>query len=176
VEFRAEPVYQDSDGDLWVFALDASRYAATLRDAIPGSVPHIYLSALPFSPSMSLMAKQFLPRFHRGFVVLTGRWTDWAPIRCVMGGHMGKVSFVAFWHDGKRVVSGSDNSTVRIWDAETGQTVSGPFEGHTNVVTSVVFSYDGKRVVSGSDDKTVRIWDADTGQTVSGPFESHTGG
>jgi len=90
-----------------------------------------------------------------------------------MGGHTSFVTSVAFSHDGKRVVSGSDDNTVRIWDAETGQTVSGPFEGHTNAVTSVAFSHDGKRVVSGSDDHAVRIWDAETGQTVSGLSRPH---
>ena len=63
---------------------------------------------------------------------------------------------------------------MRIWDIETGQTDTGPFEGHTGMVASVAFSHDGKRVVSGSWDNTVRIWDVETGQTVLGPFEGHT--
>src|SRR5882724_1707515 len=174
MELRADLSFQDYDGDLSAFALDASRFAATFRDAISGSVPHIYLSALPFSPSISLMGKIFLPRLHHGFAILTGWSTDWAPICCVMGGHTSFITSIAFSHDGKRVVSGSDDNTVCIWDAETGQTVSGPFEGHTDRVPSVAFSHDGKRVVSGSYDNTVRIWDAETGQTVSGPFEGHT--
>jgi len=89
-----------------------------------------------------------------------------------MGGQTSTVNSVAFLHDGKRVVSGSYDNTLSIWDAETGQTVSGPFEGHTSTVNSVAFSHDGKRVVSGSYDNTVRIWDAETAR-VSGPFEGH---
>jgi WD40 repeat protein len=81
---------------------------------------------------------------------------------------------VAFSPDGKRVVSGSSDCTVRIWDAGTGKLVAGPFEGHTNFVWSVAFSPDGQRVVSGSHDHTVRIWDAETGTLVAGPFEGHT--
>jgi len=84
------------------------------------------------------------------------------------------VTSIAFSHGGKRVVSGSNDDTVCIWDAETGQTISGPCEGHTRIIASVAFYYDGKRVVSGSYDKTVHIWDAETDQIVSGPFEGHT--
>ncbi|KAF9001755.1 WD40-repeat-containing domain protein, partial [Cyathus striatus] len=69
---------------------------------------------------------------------------------------------VAFSPDGKQVVSGSDDKTVRIWDVESGQVAAGPFEGHTSSVYSVAFSPDGKQVVSGSDDKTVRIWDVES--------------
>ena len=73
---------------------------------------------------------------------------------------------VAFSPDGKRIVSGSDDKTVRVWDAATGQPIGAPLTGHTGAVNSVAFSPDGKRIVSGSDDKTVRVWDAATGQPI----------
>ena len=91
------------------------------------------------------------------FVVLTGQSTDWSPMCCVMAGHTRAVSSVAFSHDGKCVVSGSYDETVRICDAETGENMSMPLEGHMAGVRSVAFSRDGKRVVSGSRDNTVRI-------------------
>ena len=77
---------------------------------------------------------------------------------------------MAFSHDGTRVVSGSYDNTVRIWDAASGVCVVGPLDGHTNYVRSVAFSPDGRRVVSGSRDKTVRIWDAVSGGCVVGPL------
>jgi WD40 repeat protein len=84
------------------------------------------------------------------------------------------VTSVAFSADGKYIVSGSWDKTIRMWDAQTGKLVSDPFEGHTNSVTSVAFSADGKYIVSGSWDKTIRMWDAQTGKLVSDPFEGHT--
>jgi WD40 repeat protein len=81
---------------------------------------------------------------------------------------------------GNRIVSGSDDNTVRVWDAVSGQCVLGPLQGHTNWVQSVSFSPDGARIVSGSGDKTVRVWDvsSDKAGFVSGQcvltLEGHT--
>jgi WD40 repeat protein len=73
-------------------------------------------------------------------------------------GHTSRVNCVAFSHDSKQVVAGSNDETIRIWDVETGQTTTTPpFKGHTSWVTSVVFSLDSKRVVSGSYARTIRI-------------------
>jgi WD40 repeat protein len=44
------------------------------------------------------------------------------------------VHSVAFSQDGKHIVSGSEDNTIRVWDAETGDVVSGPFEGHSGGV------------------------------------------
>ena len=69
-------------------------------------------------------------------------------------GHTDAVYSVAFSPDGKRIVSGSDDKTVQVWDADTGQPIGQPLTGHTDAVSSVAFSPDGKRIVSGSDDNT----------------------
>ncbi|KIM24750.1 hypothetical protein M408DRAFT_317021, partial [Serendipita vermifera MAFF 305830] len=76
--------------------------------------------------------------------------------------------------NGKRIVSGSWDKTIRVWDAETGQTILGPLQGHRDEVKSVSFSPDGKRIVSGSKDQTIRVWDAVTGQTVLDPLQGHS--
>ena len=55
-------------------------------------------------------------------------------------------------------MSGSDDNTLKVWDAQTGQETL-TLKGYTGHVRSVSFSPDGKRIVSGSDDKTIKIWD-----------------
>ena len=80
---------------------------------------------------------------------------------------------VAFSPDGKRIASGSYDSTVRLWDAD--RHVGQPLTGHTDAVASVAFSPDGTRIASGSEDNTVRVWDAATGQPVGQPLTGHTG-
>ena len=56
---------------------------------------------------------------------------------------------MAFSPDGKRIVSGSRDNTVKVWDADSGKELL-TLKGHTGGVTSVAFSPDGKRLVSGS--------------------------
>jgi WD40 repeat protein len=67
---------------------------------------------------------------------------------------------VAFRPDGTRIASGGLDTTVRLWDAETGKPIGDPLSGHMDAVSSVAFSPDGKRIVSGSADKTLRLWPA----------------
>ena len=73
-------------------------------------------------------------------------------------GHSHFVSSVSFSPDGNRIVSGSFDRTVKVWDAQTGQETR-TLKGHSGVVSSVSFSPDGKRIVSGSGDQTLKVWD-----------------
>jgi hypothetical protein len=88
--------------------------------------------------------------------------------------HTDLVTSVAFSPDGKRIVSGSADRTVHLWDATTGKPIGQPLTGHTDVVISVAFSPDGKQIVSGSADRTVHLWDATTGKPIGQPFTGHT--
>ncbi|KAF7335373.1 WD40 repeat-like protein [Mycena venus] len=93
------------------------------------------------------------------------------------------------------IVSGSDDKTLRLWDAQTGLPIGAPLEGHNDWVNSVSFSPDGTQIVSGSSDRTLRLWDtetrapivsgsndktlrlwnAQTGAPVGEPLKGHTG-
>ncbi len=83
----------------------------------------------------------------------------------ILRGHVGTVRSVSFSPDGKTIASGSDDKTVKIWDAATG-TILRSLRGHSGTVTSVFFSPDGKTLISSGKDKTVRVWDAATGEAI----------
>jgi WD40 repeat protein len=72
---------------------------------------------------------------------------------------------VAFDRSGARVVSGSWDKTVRVWDAASGAELA-RLDGHTDAVTSVAFDRSGARVVSASLDRTVRVWGAASGECL----------
>lgn len=83
----------------------------------------------------------------------------------VLKGHWGGVMSIAISTDGQRIVSGSADRTVRVWDINTSDELMELY-GHTNWVVSVAISTNGKIIVSGSEDATVRVWDMETGAVL----------
>ena len=81
---------------------------------------------------------------------------------------------VAYSFDGSCIVSGSNDNTILVWDAQSGQIVCGPVIGHDESMSSVCFSPDGKQILSGSLDKTARVWDATSSQSLFPPLTGHT--
>ncbi|KIM22720.1 hypothetical protein M408DRAFT_78701 [Serendipita vermifera MAFF 305830] len=143
---------------------------------ISTSAPHIYLSALPFAPSESILWKTACSPFPKVIKVSEGRMTEWPkPLK----GHLRAIIGLVYSPDSRKLVSCSFDKTVRIWDAGTGMPVGEPLKGHIGGATSVAciaYSPDGRRFISGSDDGTVRIWDAGTRMPVGKPLTGHTGG
>ena len=119
-------------------------------------------------------------RHHATTPVTTHRYFAYIPgeFKPIPSGHNTiqpqKPPQLRFSPDGKRIISGSYDKTLRLWDVATGQPIGASLTGHTGAVLSVAFSRDGKRIVSGSDDKTLRLWDVATGQPIGAPLTGHT--
>ena len=77
----------------------------------------------------------------------------------VLRGHSRAVYAVAWSPDGSRLFSGSEDTTLRVWDGDTyGEIVR--LRGHTDYVYAIAVSPDGRRLASASTDGTVKLWDA----------------
>jgi WD40 repeat protein len=88
--------------------------------------------------------------------------------------HTDAVTSVVWSPDGKRLATGSDDNTAKVWDAQTGKELL-TLRGRSDAVMSVAWSPDGKRLATASDDKMVKVWDAETGKellTLSGHNDS----
>jgi WD40 repeat protein len=83
--------------------------------------------------------------------------------------HDDAVSCVAFSPDGTRLVSGSWDQSVKLWDVLAGREIS-TFRGHTNLVLGVSFSADGGYVASAGYDGNVKVWETDRSQQLSAIF------
>ncbi|MBN1139102.1 MAG: hypothetical protein JXM73_21155 [Anaerolineae bacterium] len=82
-----------------------------------------------------------------------------------LSGHTLLVQAIAITPDGQRVVTGSSDKTLRVWNLETGEMLR-VLRGHQGKVCGVVTTPDGTRAVSASTDGTLRVWDLETGQCV----------
>jgi hypothetical protein len=83
----------------------------------------------------------------------------------ILKGHTGNVVALSLSKDGKKVVSGSEDKTVRLWNCDTGECKQ-IFKGHTDEVHAVVLSEDEKTIISASYDQTIRTWDCETGTCI----------
>ncbi|MEK7396124.1 MAG: hypothetical protein AAB116_04210, partial [Candidatus Poribacteria bacterium] len=80
-------------------------------------------------------------------------------------GHSSSVESVAITSDGRKVVSASWDSTLKVWDIETGDEIR-TLKGHSSRVLSVAITPDGRKVVSASSDNTLKVWDIETGDEI----------
>jgi tricorn protease-like protein len=87
------------------------------------------------------------------------------PKNATLTAHSAAVYSVAFSPDGKRLISGAADKTVKIWDVETTASL-GNLVGHSALVRSVAYSPNGKTIASVSHDMTVGLWNAATGRKI----------
>ena len=73
--------------------------------------------------------------------------------------------------DGKKLVTGRPDTTLRVWDASSTEN-TGTLRGHTGTVLSVAVTADGGQIASGSADHTVKVWDFATARELH-TFRGH---
>ena len=166
----------DNDEGFRTLINDAIHFVKMFFKPITKSASHAYISALPFAPRSSRIYKDYQTTCGCTIDVLTGALEEWPQYIWQSGGHKRGVSSVCFSPDGKQIVSGSDDTTICLWDAVSGQLIGSPLKGNSDWVTSVAFSSDGKQIVSGSDDATICLWDAASGQLIGSPLKGHSSG
>jgi WD40 repeat protein/serine/threonine protein kinase len=105
---------------------------------------------------------------------LAGRARDGGlPLRATLHGQDGPFLSVAFAPDRPLLATGSDNGSLRFWDAATGA-ARGDSPRQSSAVMALAFAHSGKFLISGDADGTVSQWDVATGQ--KGPALPHHNG
>lgn len=81
-------------------------------------------------------------------------------------GHFQDVNRLCFSVGDKQLLSCSNDTLLKSWNARTGRLLMN-YEGHTDHVMSCAFSPDGMKIASASHDRTIRIWDTASGRTLN---------
>lgn len=110
-----------------------------------------------------------------GKEVVIVRNTENGQTVATLAGHEAAIRSIAFSPDGSRLVTGSDDNTVRIWNlGNPQQPEQAKLTGHAAAVTAVAFNADGQQVLSGSADHVVRLWNLADNQPLK-DFAGHAG-
>ncbi len=115
-----------------------------------GAVANEPMNSVAFSPDGQWIGLGY----HDGSLRLRDLHGEASPM--IYQGHTNEISCVAFSANGRALVTGSLDKTLRLW--ELGIPLSMGIGHHDEGVNSVSFSPDGCSIVSGGDDKTIKLW------------------
>ncbi|KAJ3991146.1 hypothetical protein F5050DRAFT_1290171 [Lentinula boryana] len=139
-------------------ALDSHRFLETFRVPIQSKAAHIYMSALPWAPSSSLIARIYLGKLDPNRchlpVVLSGLPSDWPSddsfeeLQLDVKGlyHRHSNGLLIFSSDGSLVAHAVDQE-LRVWNARNGHLICGPLH-HNSKILAIAISSDNQFIAS----------------------------
>ncbi len=84
----------------------------------------------------------------------------------------GRPIAVTFSPDGTQLACGSEDSTIKLWSALTGELIA-TFTGHHGFVDTLAFSPDGNTLASGGTDGTILFWDIKKRKPMQNRISGH---
>jgi WD40 repeat protein len=85
-------------------------------------------------------------------------------------GHSMQVNCLGWTADGKKLISRSNDDTIRTWNTTTWQQIA-VVTGHTDSVWGIAISLNGRILASASWDKTARLWNLENSQPIGSPLQ-----
>lgn len=164
--------FQDIDKELSEKAVDAWQFGYDFEEVITVSAPHLYLSALPFTPRDSFISKQYLPLYPQLLKIEFGEPVG-SPIKdgIMKRNSSSEPTSFAFSPQGRHASTGFDNGEFWVWDYQTGEKIYQwiPQQGDA-AVCDILFSPGGESVYCCFVDGGIRIWNSQMNDTI---YESY---
>jgi WD40 repeat protein len=130
--------------------------------------PETFGTAFALSPDGRLFAtgSEFEAERRRPELISIWDTATGSLLRTGPGGHGARVNMGAraFSPDGKKLLWGDKDTTINLWDLETGEVRT--FQGHKARQTGVAFDPRGRWIASASDDGRVKLWDPESRHEV----------
>ena len=120
-------------------------------------------SQQPDQHPLCLAARAYLAGRRRRVVTWVNKHQALDPCQLEIREHAKAVNSVAYFPDGERLASASDDGTVKVFSTVSGEVLL-ELPGHEGGAKCVTVSPDGKTLASGGEDGAVKVWDAKTGQ------------
>ncbi len=143
--------------------VDIQKFVDVFAQPMSQSAPHIYISAVPFSPRGSWISKQYLPRLPRTLRICNP--PEDRPVAQGLIQHSTQIEDIAISTDGAQIagVCRSIVISILVWDTRTGLVKYGPFETGGNV-ECIAFSADGAQIAYVlAENETIGIWEIESG-------------
>jgi len=162
--------------DVARFLSHANSFVASSLEAIEHSAAHIYVSALPFAAKDSLVTATFSSLCDGLMSVETfGITRHGSQLVMALSGHEKAVHSVAYFKNGRHIISGSADRTVRFWDTRTGEETLAPLRSTHGAIFSVSVAPDGKCIAAGTNSGAVYLWTLAVGATTLQWLDGHSG-
>src|SRR5882757_3815403 len=90
-------------------------------------------------------------------------------------GHTNAVHGVIHLPDGRRIMTCSEDGSLRMWNLKSGKQIGNDWRENKSGEQDIALSPDGKQVVNGSEDGAVKLWNIDTGKIIA-KWKGHADG
>jgi WD40 repeat protein len=125
-------------------------FAQYIVNAINKHLLLLYISALPFTPANTSIYETF---YHTK--VVCGVEKIWPQLLQLLQGHNDGITSVTFLPNGSKIISGSYDQTIQVWDVHTGIVMLPPLQGHEGHIYLIALSPDGSKIGLGSNDNII---------------------
>ncbi|KAG8990572.1 hypothetical protein FRB94_013285 [Tulasnella sp. JGI-2019a] len=146
---------------------DLEMFVREFQIPIGTNPAHIYRCALALTPTHMSLSQVYGHLAESGPRPRRGCLQEWS--------YRNRCRCVAWSPNGQRIVSGSEDGSLRLWDPSTGNPIGERWTFHRGEVKCVAWSPDGTMIVSGANDHIIQLWDAITGTRVEEAWKGHTG-